>query len=122
MTEEIDNCPVELENELRIVEREMRERGLRWTSQRRLIAKVALSNHTHFSAEELLEQGVMRLERRLVAAPLSLSQQRYGAAISLRGFLRAARPRVLLRLLGKHKCLVDHILFELLREQGTRHR
>ena len=80
---------------------------------------------THLFSQEalpLLAVSDLRLERRFVTAPLSLSQQRYGAAISLRGFLRAARPRVLLRLLGQHKCLVDHILFELLREQGARHR
>lgn len=33
----------------------MRARGLRWTNQRKLIARVALGNHEHFSAERLLE-------------------------------------------------------------------
>lgn len=46
---------MELAEELSIVERYMREKGLRWTHQRRLIAEVALSNHSHFTAEELLE-------------------------------------------------------------------
>jgi Fur family transcriptional regulator, ferric uptake regulator len=50
-----ENCPVELANELTIVEREMRRQGFRWTQQRQLIAKVALRNHGHFTAEELLE-------------------------------------------------------------------
>lgn len=40
--------------ELQVIEDYMRERGYRWTSQRRLIAKVALDNHNHFSADELL--------------------------------------------------------------------
>ncbi len=40
--------------ELAIVERFMRERGMRWTTQRTLIAKVALDSHAHFSADELL--------------------------------------------------------------------
>jgi len=42
-------------DELAVIERYMREHGLRWTSQRRLIAEVALSEHTHFTAEELLD-------------------------------------------------------------------
>jgi len=50
-----EDCPVELANELTIVEREMRRNGFRWTQQRQLIAKVALKNHGHFTAEELLE-------------------------------------------------------------------
>ena len=33
----------------------MRAAGHRWTVQRRLIARVALTNHSHFSADELLE-------------------------------------------------------------------
>ncbi len=41
--------------ELEIVENHMREKGLRWTSQRRLIAEVAFSTHEHFSADSLLE-------------------------------------------------------------------
>lgn len=52
---ENEACPVELQNELRIVEREMRSRGFRWTTQRQLVARVALSNHGHFSAEEFLD-------------------------------------------------------------------
>ena len=48
-------CPAQIENELAIVEHRMRERGYRWTTQRRLIARVALSNHTHFTAEQLLD-------------------------------------------------------------------
>jgi Fur family ferric uptake transcriptional regulator len=42
-------------DELMIIEKHMRERGYRWTSQRRLIARVALAHHDHFSAEQLLE-------------------------------------------------------------------
>jgi|SRR5690606_6136750 len=41
-------------SELEIVERYMRERGFRWTSQRRLIAEAAFATHEHFNAEELL--------------------------------------------------------------------
>ncbi len=41
--------------ELEVVEKYMREQGLRWTAQRRLIAQVAFANHSHFTAEELLE-------------------------------------------------------------------
>ncbi|MHC5065035.1 MAG: Fur family transcriptional regulator [Planctomycetota bacterium] len=40
--------------ELAIIERFMRERGMRWTTQRTLIAEVALNSHAHFSADELL--------------------------------------------------------------------
>lgn len=47
--------PAAIEKELAVVEREMRQRGLRWTVQRRLVAKAALSNHSHYSADELLE-------------------------------------------------------------------
>jgi Fur family ferric uptake transcriptional regulator len=46
---------VAVEEELRIVERYMRDRGLRWTQQRRLIAEVAFATHQHFTADELLE-------------------------------------------------------------------
>lgn len=42
-------------DELEIVEAYMRERGLRWTNQRRLIAQVAFANHNHFTADELLD-------------------------------------------------------------------
>lgn len=41
--------------ELEIVEQYMRDQGLRWTRQRRLIAQVAFANHSHFTADELLE-------------------------------------------------------------------
>lgn len=41
--------------ELEVVEDYMREHGLRWTNQRRLIAQAAFATHDHFSAEDLLE-------------------------------------------------------------------
>lgn len=44
-----------VDSEVDVVERHMRARGMRWTSQRRLISRVAFRNHSHFSAEELLE-------------------------------------------------------------------
>jgi Fur family ferric uptake transcriptional regulator len=44
-----------IDDELRQIERALRRRGLRWTSQRELVASVALRNHSHFSAEQLLE-------------------------------------------------------------------
>lgn len=43
-----------LEREVDVVEKHMRSHGLRWTNQRRLIARVALRNHSHFTADELL--------------------------------------------------------------------
>ena len=43
------------DRELAIVQRYLREHGHRWTAQRSLIAQVALQNHAHFTAEELLE-------------------------------------------------------------------
>ena len=46
---------MEVDEELDIIEKHMRGAGYRWTNQRRLIARVALSNHSHFRAEELLE-------------------------------------------------------------------
>ena len=44
----------ERDRELAIVQRYVREHGHRWTAQRSLIAQVALQNHTHFTADELL--------------------------------------------------------------------
>ncbi len=41
-------------SELSLVEQRLRAQGFRWTNQRRLIARVALANHQHYSAEELL--------------------------------------------------------------------
>ena len=41
--------------ELAIIESAMRERGYRWTAQRRLVTRVALGCHEHIHAEELLE-------------------------------------------------------------------
>lgn len=43
-----------VQQELEIIERFMRDRGMRWTNQRKLIARVALQSHEHFSADELL--------------------------------------------------------------------
>ena len=42
-------------DELKVVEDYMREHGLRWTNQRKLIAEVAFATHDHFSAEGLLD-------------------------------------------------------------------
>jgi Fur family ferric uptake transcriptional regulator len=58
--------PAPATDELAIVRRSLHEHGYRWTQQRRLIAQVALGNHSHFSADELLtlcrtrERGVSR--------------------------------------------------------------
>lgn len=41
--------------ELETVENYMREKGYRWTSQRKLIAAVVFGTHDHFDAEELLD-------------------------------------------------------------------
>ncbi len=52
--------------ELEVVERYLRGKGRRWTPQRRLIAKIALATHAHFTAEQLLadcrrqDRGVSR--------------------------------------------------------------
>ena len=46
---------MEPSDELAIIERYMREKGMRWTTQRHTIARVAMSTHSHFTAEELLE-------------------------------------------------------------------
>jgi Fur family ferric uptake transcriptional regulator len=43
------------DEELKVVESYVRKKGLRWTAQRQLIANVALTTHSHFTAEELLE-------------------------------------------------------------------
>lgn len=40
--------------ELEQVALHLRQQGCRWTSQRRLIVRTALSTHEHFTAEELL--------------------------------------------------------------------
>ena len=42
-------------DELAIIERYMRDKGMRWTTQRHVIAQVAMASHSHFTAEELLE-------------------------------------------------------------------
>lgn len=42
------------QREVDVIERHMRARGLRWTTQRKLIARVACATHAHFSADELL--------------------------------------------------------------------
>lgn len=43
------------EDELKTVETYMRDHGLRWTQQRRLIAREAFATHDHFSADDLLD-------------------------------------------------------------------
>lgn len=43
------------EKEVSIVEKALRERGFRWTTQRALIVREALATHDHFTAEELLD-------------------------------------------------------------------
>lgn len=73
-----ESCPIELASELSVVEREMRRRGFRWTSQRHLIAKVALMNHSHFSAEELLDMcrgEVKDVSRATVYRTLTMLEQ-----------------------------------------------
>lgn len=42
------------EQEQNIVEEHLRKSGFRWTNQRALIVRTALSTHDHFTAEELL--------------------------------------------------------------------
>lgn len=42
------------DEELAVVEAALRKRGFRWTNQRAAIVRTALSNHEHFTAEELL--------------------------------------------------------------------
>lgn len=41
--------------EQELVEAQLKKRGFRWTNQRALIVRAALSTHDHFTAEELLE-------------------------------------------------------------------
>ena len=43
------------EQEHRIVESHLRRSGFRWTNQRSLIVRTALSTHEHFTAEQLLD-------------------------------------------------------------------
>jgi len=45
---------VTAEQEQRIVEAHLRKSGFRWTTQRALIVREALSSHDHFTADELL--------------------------------------------------------------------
>lgn len=44
------------EQEQHVVESHLRRSGFRWTSQRSLIVRTALSTHDHFTAEQLLER------------------------------------------------------------------
>ncbi|MCU0867823.1 MAG: transcriptional repressor [Planctomycetes bacterium] len=46
---------MKLDQELGIVEAQLRRTGFRWTNQRSLIVRTALGSHEHFTAEELLE-------------------------------------------------------------------
>jgi len=46
---------VKPEQEQSIVEDHLRRSGFRWTNQRALIVRTALSTHDHFTADELLE-------------------------------------------------------------------
>ena len=46
---------MKLDQELGIVEANLRQRGFRWTNQRALIVRTALASHEHFTAEQLLE-------------------------------------------------------------------
>lgn len=51
---------MDAEQELAVVERFMRGRGMRLTSQRKLIVQAAFATHEHFSADELLAMCVER--------------------------------------------------------------
>lgn len=46
---------MKLDQEQGIVEAQLRKSGFRWTNQRSLIVRTALSTHEHFTAEQLLE-------------------------------------------------------------------
>lgn len=46
---------MKLEQEQSIVEAHLRKAGCRWTNQRALIVRTALSTHAHFTAEQLLD-------------------------------------------------------------------
>ena len=45
---------MKLEQEHRLVEASLRQRGFRWTQQRSAIVRTALSSHAHYTADELL--------------------------------------------------------------------
>ncbi|MCC6670232.1 MAG: transcriptional repressor [Planctomycetes bacterium] len=60
------------------VESAMRRLGVRWTRQRRLITEVALGNHDHFGAEELLvlcQRRDPRVSRATVYRTLAMLEQ-----------------------------------------------
>lgn len=44
------------DQEVALVARHVRGRGMRWTSQRELIVRTALSAHDHYTAEQLLDR------------------------------------------------------------------
>jgi Fur family ferric uptake transcriptional regulator len=46
---------VRLDQEQGIVEAQLKKSGFRWTNQRSLIVRTALSTHEHFTAEQLLD-------------------------------------------------------------------
>ena len=56
---------MEESQELTAIEHELRKRDHRWTQQRRLIVKVALHNHDHFQADELL--GLCRRQDKAIS-------------------------------------------------------
>ncbi|MBX3462483.1 MAG: transcriptional repressor [Planctomycetes bacterium] len=66
------------EPEQRIVERHLRQRGFRWTSQRALIVRTALATHDHFTADQLLlrcRRSDPRVSRATVYRTLTVLEQ-----------------------------------------------
>ncbi len=69
---------MKLEQELQLVEADLRRRGFRWTLQRAAIVRTALSSHEHFTAEELLawcKQKDPRVSRATVYRTLAVLEQ-----------------------------------------------
>ncbi|MCA8943142.1 MAG: transcriptional repressor [Planctomycetes bacterium] len=66
------------QDELKTVEEYMRKNGLRWTSQRRQIAREAFATHDHFSADDLLDvckQKDVRVSRATVYRTLGMLEE-----------------------------------------------
>ena len=69
---------MKLQQEQAVVEAYLRRNGFRWTSQRRLIVRLALATHDHFTAEQMLvrcQKQDPRVSRATVYRTLSVLEE-----------------------------------------------
>lgn len=69
---------MKIEQELQVVEADLRRRGFRWTQQRLAIVRTALTSHEHYTADELLswcKREDPRVSRATVYRTLAVLEQ-----------------------------------------------